>query len=286
VRGQANLPTFAVQRAHVLSSVHQKLVSLREVVGQPAVRAIERHLDDRSFMLGFLDRPLTDKNRGPVSELLRLLNFCEAAIEPAALPEVCPVYDTAGLVLAIQAATTDFHTRWGAILGFNRSGNIRTAHWAEIKALNRRVVLDISSGEYKDLKPVADLVGRLSESITKFLDKPSRWKPRLPSDAEADEALSRVQREVFSRLHEFAEKKLLRVPRQQWMQAFERRGRGSTYDRAKVIQTIYDKSTPIPGAALDPNTQNFLREVRILVHDAISNAGGELVSDVLGQSAA
>ena len=48
VRGQANLPTFEAQRAHVLSSVHQKLASLREIVGQPAVRAIERDLDDRS----------------------------------------------------------------------------------------------------------------------------------------------------------------------------------------------------------------------------------------------
>jgi hypothetical protein len=56
VRGQANLPTFEAQRAHVLSSVYQKLVSLREVVGQPAVRAIERELDERCFMLGFLDR--------------------------------------------------------------------------------------------------------------------------------------------------------------------------------------------------------------------------------------
>lgn len=70
VRGQANLPTFSAQRAHVLSAVHQKLASLKEVVGQPAVRAIERELEDRCFMLGFLDRPLTENNRGPVGEML------------------------------------------------------------------------------------------------------------------------------------------------------------------------------------------------------------------------
>lgn len=282
VRGQANLPTFDAQRAHVLSSVHQKLASLRDVVGQPAVRAIERELDGRCFMLGYLDRALTEKIRGPVNELLKLIDFCEAAIVPAELPQVSPVYDTAGLVLAIQAATTDFHVRWDAILGFRRSGNIRTAHWAEVKALNRRVVLDINNGEYKDLKPVSDFVARLSESITKFLDKPIRWKPRVPADSEADEALSRVQREVFARLHEFVERKLLRVPRQQWMKAFEYRGRGSTYDRAKVIQTIYDASAPIPGPALDTHSEEFLREVRLLVHIAIREGSGELVSDVLG----
>ena len=283
VRGQANLPTFAAQRAHVLSTVLQRLTNLKEVVGQPAVRAIERELDGRCFMLGFLDRPLTEKNRGPVGEMLRFLDFCESAIAPITPTEACPVYDTAGLVLAIQAAASDFHSRWDAILGFRRSGNIRTAHWAEVKALNRRVVLDIEGSEYKDLRPVADFVARLSESITKFLDKPIRWKPRVPADTEGDEALARVQREMFSRLHEFVEARLLRLPRQQWMEAFEYRGRGSTRDRAKVIQTIYDASAPIPGPALDPHSEEFLRDVRLLVHEAIRDGGGELVSGLLGE---
>lgn len=42
-----------------------------------------------------------------------------------------------------------------------RLRKIRTAHWAEIKATNRRVVLDIDNGEYKDLKPIANFVARL-----------------------------------------------------------------------------------------------------------------------------
>lgn len=283
VRGQANLPTFAAQRAHVLSSVHQKLVALRDVVGQPAVRAIERELDQRCFMLGYLDRQLSGQNRGPVNGLINLIDFCEAAIEPVKAPEFSPIYDTAGLVLAIQAATTDFHTRWNTILGFARSGNIRTAHWAEVKALNRRVALDIENSEYRDLKPVADFVARLSESITKFLDRPTRWEPRVPSDTEADDALSRVQREVFSRLHSFVEQRLLKVPRKEWLKAFEYRGPGSTFDRKKVIQTIYDSSAPIPGPALDPQSEEFLRELRVLAHEAIREGSGKLVSDVLGQ---
>ena len=282
VRGQANLRDFASQRAHVLSSVHQKLVSLREVVGQPAVRAIERELDDRCFMLGFLDRQLTDQNRGPAAGLNQLLDFFEAAIAPVQVPEVTPQYDTAGLVLAIQAATIDFHARWDTILGFTRSANTRTAHWAEIKALNRRVALDTDNGEYKDLKPVADFVARLAESITMFLDRPIRWRPLHPAETEADEALSRVQRAVFGRLHSFVEEKLLKVPRKDWMRAFEYRGAGSTFDRKKVIQTIYDASAPIPGPALDQDSERFLREVRILVHEAIREGGGELVSEVLG----
>jgi hypothetical protein len=283
VRGQANLPTFDAQRAHVLSSVYQKLATLRDIVGQPAVRAIERELDERCFMLGFLDRQITAQNRGPADGLTKLLDFFEAAIEPVVLPDVAPVYDTAGLVLAIQAATNDFHKRWDILLGFMRSGNIRTAHWAEVKALNRRVALNIENCEYRDLKPVADLVARLAESITVFLDKPLRWRPRIPSDTEADDALARVQQQVFGRLHRFVEEKLVRVPRKDWVRAFDFRGAGSTFDRKKVIQTIYDASAPIPGPALNPQSEEFLREVRVLTHEAIQQGGGELVSDVLGQ---
>ena len=281
IKGQANLPTFQAQRAHVLSAVYQNLASLRDIVGQPAVRAIERELDDRCFMLGYLDRVLTEKQRGPVSELLKLIEFCEAAITPPEVAQVRPVYDTAGLVLAIQAAATEFHARWNAIL-FTGSATVRKAHWAEVKAMNRRVVLDINEGEYKDLKPVADLVARLSESITKFLEKPIRWDPRTPDDSEAESALAQVQRAVFSRLHEFVDRKLLRVPRRDWMRAFDFSGRGSTYDRASVIRMIYENSAPIPGPALDAHSEEFLRELRVLLHEAIGEGGGELVSDVLG----
>jgi hypothetical protein len=275
VRGQANLPTFEAQRAHILSSVHQRLASIKENVGQPAVRSLERELDDRCFMLGYLDRPLTEKQRGPVRELVKLIEFCEDAIVPEVLPDVCPMYEPAGLVLAIQSATLDFRTRWNGILGATR-------RWPHVKALNRRIVLEIDNAEYRDLRPVADFVARLSESITQFLDRPSRWKPRVPTDEEADEALSRVQREVFDQLHEFVEKRVLRVPRQQWVQAFDYRGRGSTFDRARMIQTIYESATPIPGPILDPNSERFLREVRLLAHEAILDGGGELISDLLG----
>ena len=281
MRGHANLPNFQAQRAHVMSVVQQTLTTLRDVVGLPAVRAIERELDGRCFMLGFLDRPLTEKQRGPVREMLKLIEFCERAIVPPEVPKVCPVYDTAGLILTTQAATTEFHARWNAIL-FTGSGNVRKAHWAEIKALNRRVVLDIDGGEYKDLKPVADLVARLSESITKFLHRPLRWEPRPPSEVEADEATSRVQRAVFSRLHPFVETKLIRVPRKDWVRAFDYRGAGSTYDRATVIRMIYESSTPIPRPVLDAHSEEFLREVRALLHEAIREGGGALVSDVLG----
>ena len=88
-------------------------------------------------------------------------------------------------------------------------------------------------------------------------------------------ALARVQREVFGCLHEFVERKLLSIPRQHWMEAFEYRGAGSTRDRAKGIRWVLERLKDI--------ADEFLREIRILTHEAIKDGGGELVSDVLGQ---
>lgn len=284
--GQDNLPNPRSRRAHVLSSIDQKLASLKEGAGQLAVRALERDLSDRCFMLGKLDCPLTEQHRGPVGQMLRLLDFCESAIKQPEPVEVRPVYDTANLVLAILAATKDFHGRWNVHLALERSDNIRTAHWAEVKALTRRVALDMDNGEYQDLKPVADLVVRLSKEITKFLNRPIRWESGSPTDDKAEEAaLSRVQRAVFSRLHEFVEERLLGIPRKKWTEAFEYKGRGSTRVRAKAIRTIYDESAPIPESAYDPRSEEFLRDVRLLVHEAIGEGGGKLVSDLLGELA-
>ena len=282
VRRQANLPTFEPQRAHVLSPVHQKLISLRNVVGQPAVRAIERDLQERCFMLGFLDRPLTEKNRGPIAELSRLLDFCEAAIKPEALPETHPVYDTATLILAIQAATADFHERWDAILGFKRSANIRTAHWAEVKALNRRIVLKIETGEYKDLKPVADLVARLAESVTDSSTtrsagspgcqpKPKQRRPSPACSAPSSNGSTSSSKESCYGYHAPTGRRPLSTrPR-------------IDLDRRRVIHAIYDSSAPIPDPVLDVRSEQFLRELRVLLHEAVAEGGGELVSDVLGQ---
>ena len=283
VRGQANLPTFEAQRAHVLSAVHQKLASLREIVVCPAVRAIERALDERCFMLGFLDRALTEKNRGPASELGRLINFCEAAIAPADRRGQRRCTTPLGLCWPFRPRAWIF-TRAGTRSSASAGRAISAPRIGRRSRRSIAVSFSISTmASTKDLKPVADFVARLSESITKFLDRPIRWKPATPSEAEADEALSRVQREVFARLHKFVDEKLLRIPRQQWMEAFDYRGPGSTFSRAKVIQTIYKSPRPCRDPRLIPAPSSSCAPSGY-GHEAIREGGGELVSDILAPS--
>jgi hypothetical protein len=268
-----------------MATVNQALVSLREVVGAPVVRAITRDIDDRCFMLGYLDRRITEKNPAPAGELLRLLEHLEATgLANAAPVQVKPVYELARLLFSIQGAVAEFHARWNAILRLGGAQNVRRAHWAEIKALNRRVALRIDNYEYApaNLMPVADLVGRLSEWITRYLDTPLRWEGKQPTDEEAEAALGLVQREVYARLTPLAHQRLIETPHGRWTRAFHLSGRGSTFDRARTVQTIYMENVPVPGPVLDHRSIELLRDMQTLVQEAIEAAGGTLIGEALG----
>lgn len=283
LKRQANLPTSADQRAHVMATVNQALASLREVVGVPVIRAISRDIDERSFMLGYLDRPITDKNPAPAAELIRLLSYFEkVGLANGASVQLKPVYELARLLFSIQGAVAEFHSRWDAILRLGGAPNMRRAHWAEVKALNRRVALRIDDYEYRDLMPVADLLGRLSEWITRYLDTPLRWEGKQPSEEETEVALALVQREVFKRLRPLAEQRLIEAGYSRWTQAFHLSGRGSTFERARGIQSVYVEHVPVPGPALDHRSTDLLREVQKLVGEAIESAGGTLIGEALG----
>jgi hypothetical protein len=285
LKKQANLPTAATKRAHVMASVHQALLSLREVVGVPVARSIERNIDDRCFMLSFLDRNIGEHNSGPARELGRLIDFLsEAGRQADQVTEAQPIYEPARLLFSIQGAAAEFHSRWNARLGLGGSPSVRRAHWAEIKALNRRVALRIENCEYRPggLMPAAELVARLSEWITRYLDTPLRWDGRAPTEEEAAAAIARVQREVFSRLSSLASRRLIDTPHQRWVGAFALRGPGSTFDRARTVQTIFIEGAPVPGPVLDPRSTEFLKDMQGLVEEAIREGGGRLVTEVLG----
>jgi hypothetical protein len=269
-----NLDSFAAKRAHVMASVHNALASLRGSVGQSLVRALERRVDERCFMLGFLDRPIAKKHVGPVEQLTQLVRFCLRAIAATDIAETQPVYDPAGLLFAVQSATTDFHRRWDARLGKRPVEGISKAHWARIKALTRRIALVIDV-EYGTLKPLADLIDRLTEAISQFLDSPVSWTVP-PTDEERDAAISRIRREVSVALHSFVAGKLLDGPLPKWVSAFEHRGIGSTVLRARDLHEIYEDAAPVPGPAMAPDTAQFLREIRELVHGAIAAGGGKI----------
>lgn len=272
-----NFSSFADRRDHVLASVKNALNNMRTTVGDSVVNTMEGHLYGRCFMLGALDKPATKIPKGVFSQLNALVEFFRSAIEPYEPPAAAPVYDPASLAFAVQAATQEFQTLWSARLGYQYQESVSKEHWTRIKALTRRVAR-MGGVEYDYLRPVAELIARLSEGISRFLDKPVQWDPHGQNDEEESEAIDIVRKEVFQSLHSLAMERIIQEHLVDWSRAFEHSGRGSSYDRARDVRNIYQTAAPVPGIELTPQSSAFLSNVRELVFDAIENAGGKIVT--------
>lgn len=272
-----NLPGFTAKRDHVLGSVKSALGSLRDAIGDIVVSGLECRIDHRCFMLGWLDQPATKIPGGARRQLALLVGFFEAAIAPATPPEARPMYDPAGLAFAVQSAAGDFHSLWEARLGYRHRDGVSKEHWARVKALTRRVTLRMDNYEYKHLMPIAELIGRLSEAISRFLDAPAKWDSPAKDDDEATVAIARIRSEVHTALHSFAMERIVDHHLTEWAQAFNYGGRGSSYKRAHELREIYGQAAPVPGVELSEVASGFLAGVRKLVLHAIREGGGNLV---------
>lgn len=268
-----NLPTFADKRSHVLGSVHNYLSKLKEVLNPPIVAAMERTIDDQSFMLGALDGPSTKLPPGVKAQLNNLVACIEKLVEPLPAPDAKPHYDASGLGFAVQRAADSFQKAWAARLGLAIGATLPAEHWTRIKALNRKISNETGI-EYDSLRPVADLVGRIIEEVANFLDNPIGWS-RPPVDAhEAQQAIAPIRQIVFRHLHELALKRLVDEHLTEWRRGLEHKGKGSASRRAIDIRGIYEMAAPIPGTVNTSSAIEFMRGVRELVRAAVVENGG------------
>ncbi len=135
--------------------------------------------------------------------------------------------------------------------------------------------------KYDTLRLVADLVARMTESISHFLDEPIRWT-RPPVDGHEEQtSVSQVRRLVSVARHDMAIRRLVQDHLGQWRTAYDFSGAGSTFRRARTIEGIYGDAAPLPDAVMPPPSKEFLMEVRQIVTRAIEASGGrvELESD-------
>lgn len=281
IKGKS-LPSFSDKRAHVMASVTNALASLKDVLGAPVAKAIERGIEERCFMLGGVDRRL-DNLPGKASEYMRtqlseMIAFFQRAILPPPPPEARPIYDPTGMGFAIREAVIKFSGPWLARLGLATHNSAHREHWTRIKALNRRIAGELDL-EYDSLRPVADLVSRLTESISLYLDKPFAWTRNPNDEQEADAAISNIRRGVSLALHEIAVKRIIGQHLNDWRTAYdspEYRGTGSTHKRALMLRHIYDEAAPLPDTVMTQSSAAFLAEIRAIVERSIDEAGGAI----------
>jgi GTPase SAR1 family protein len=274
-----NLPTFSDKRAHVMASVTHLLSSLKDILGAPLVKSIERSIEARCFMLGGVDRLLTKLPSKAAdymkNQLLELIALCERAIQPPAPPQASPIYDPTGLAFVVQEAVDKFMKPWLARLGLGLHDGVSREHWTKIKALNRRIAGELDV-EYDKLQPVADLEARLKEAISRFLDNPVDWTRAPADEVEEQAAVSGVRRAVSIALPGLVLTRLIEGHLGEWRSAYDYSGTGSTSRRALAIRQIYETAAPLPTAAMTKPSADFMAEIRRIVRAAIEEAGGKV----------
>ena len=280
VRGD-NLRTRADKEQHVLASLDNTIVALGKDLGRSTENALKRIAPERSFFLANLQEQITDaapsaQAKHTLTALRRVLVVIDQVSKPPPPPQVTPVYDDANLILCVQRAVTEFREPWRARLGLSYHTEVRPEHWTRVKALTRRLG-ELGQDEYDTLRPVADFIARLLEQVRPFLDTPVRWEPaRGATDEMKARAMDVITQTVAPRVHGLANNRIVRDHIVRWGKAYAYRGVGSASTRSHEVEGIYSEAAPIPGGTPDPQANAFLREIRILMRDAIREGGGKL----------
>ncbi len=268
-----NLPDAKSKKQHVFRSLQNAIGSVREVLGRSAENSLSRNVADRAFFVSNIQEPIKESAKMTLAELQRLVGAISATIIPPPPATVMPVYDVANLILCIPQAMAAFRDPWRARLRLPSTSSVDPEHWTRIKALSRRFA-ELGMVEYDNLRPVADFILRLSEHIIVFLASPIFWEPENASEEMKRQVVDEVARQVFADLHILAGQRLFHERVKEWAKAYAHRGTGSTGERARDIDFIYDAGAPIPREAGNENTSKFVAELCRVVRHAVEKSGG------------
>ena len=274
VRGD-NLGSHPQKVNHVRASIGNAIVSLRESLGAPVTEILERQLRDNDFYLGGLNQPTGTIPPGFIKNMRSLMDRMQQSVKHSEPIDAAPLYNIARLELALRDATDGFKNPWEGRLGLSYYEGIRKEHWGRVKALCRRIA-NLWDKEYNGLRPVADLVRELQNSISLWLDHPASWTRHPADEDEGQAVINQIRQKVYADIHILAEQRLLADHRRGWRTAFGFSGPGSSFDRAKEMGRIYDAAAPSISSVMDAPTQEFLDQVIRIVGDAIEGAGGSV----------
>jgi hypothetical protein len=274
-----NLPTFGDREQHVLASVENVLKAIGDELGPAAERVLQRRIDVARFFVGGIHEPLNPKKRTgsrAIEQLDALLDVLAHPEHAAETGPSRPVFNRMNLSLAVMEAAKTFHAKWRGLLGLDYNPDAPKEHWTRVKALSRRLA-EGWADEYDSLKPVADMRYQLQMQVYLMLQRPERWSGGEPSDDEKQATLDALSNAVTNRLVELTKRRLRDEVRAGWQEAYLQKGKGSTFERAKIIASeVYDRGAPIPTVSASPDQNRFLRDVAGAVDEVVTQFGGDL----------
>ena len=268
VRGD-DLPTEEDKAEKVWASVAQQLDSFGKNQGLHVERPLRLRLVEARFFLSNLQNAISGDSID-AEQLCGLIKAIESVEKPD-LPEARPVYVLDDLANVIPNASISFHRLWRARLGLD--GARATEHWTRIKAMSRRLSQFDEDG-YDTLQPVADIRRELRTQINAFIDRPSRWEVPSTSEQEKQHIYDELKNNISNRLVALSTSRMREDRFDEWWDAYELRGRGSTRVRAAIIgDDIYREAAPTDLL----NRDELIQEVLAIVRAAADEIGARLI---------
>ncbi len=272
----ANIPKVSMRIDHVLDSFDNSVASVGKNLGQRAEKVLKECKPDRIFFFSKIQKKFKAHGKSfNYNEFKKMLKAIAKTIEPPIPSEVTPVYDDSNLVLNIQKAAMEFHKPWEARLSLKHDPKIRPEHWARIKALTRRLG-EMYTNEYNGLRPVADLIYGFQTHLYLFIQNPILWDPDHAPEEMKQAAIDNISQELDSRLHDFFSGRLFIDKIEKWYHAYSHKGTGSARIRAYDVKDIYNEAAPIPGEVPDKKTSKFVKKIRSILQEAVSEGGGKI----------
>lgn len=264
-----NLPSFTDREEHVRASAENMLSSIGEELGTTAERGIRRRLERRCYFVGGMHktlRPVNNSARRTISQLDALTRQLAEGEESVPLGPAKPVFDRMDLALAVTKAASTYRARWRGLLGLESNSK---EHWTRIKALSRRLG-EWGSDEYDTLKPVAELRNELQVQIMWLLERPVRWEGEPPTGEQRDAILEEISSAITSKIYALTEKRIKTDVQNSWLDAYRQQGKGSTFIRARIIDSdVLERGAPIPTAAPTLDGNGLLHAMSVLVDQVI-----------------
>lgn len=255
------------------------LASIGEDLGPFAERALRKRLENARVFLAGIDRSVsgaTKEGARTIAQLEKLLILIDEVVERPEPSKAKPYYDRMNLVLAVRAAAEGFHDAWFPRLGLQHKTGVGKEHWTRVKALSRRLATGMAD-HYDSLQPVADLRKELQDRIYVFVQNPLKWEGKEPEDDEKQVVFDALADAIARRMLVLASQRVWKEKGREWQSAYDKQGRGSTYERAEIIGTqIFAPAAPIPDVTPSIDRNQFLREVASEVTAAADECGAML----------
>lgn len=189
-------------------------------------------------------------------------------------------YDEVTLYNHIKNAIAKYRDNWSEKIGLPVKTS-KTEFWSRIKALTRRLGYFGMDHYNYELMPLADLNAQIRSELNVFLNRPLNVEPNVTTEEVKKELINNIKLQINTELAAFIKNTMWQDSQQlkRWQDAYDYRGRYSSYDRSIKIKEIFEYSAPeIGDYSYDMNEyqRHYIQNVIGIVRRGIEKNGSRL----------